>query len=412
MFSGVQPRSSVSRAIVRAVLLAGLLVVALALPATASALRFNTPEVSPTGPEEMVFDWSRSACEPLDIPDASVRAFRDANNQIQLLASHYITRRMIGPTTRTVQHDCNVLMRSHNSSDPSLYQDKEWITSTYTPDGNTIYALVHDEYQGWAYSGMCPGTPTGTFNTACWWNAITAAISTDGGRTYRQVATAPNNLVATVPYRYAANQGPAGAFEASNIIHRGDYYYSMIRVEAIGAQQQGTCLMRTNNLADWKSWRAWDGSGYNVRFINPYVEVNENPALHVCKPVSPTEIATLVDSLTWNRYLKKYLLVGNAGIYDPALRRTVWGVYYSKSSDLIHWTPRRLLMEAELRWTFDCNAHDEEPISTPAVLGPGGMTRNFGTTGRRMYLYFTRNHYSGCALTLDRDLVRIPIQFN
>jgi hypothetical protein len=404
--------SSISLGAIARILLPFAVILALlAAPSSASALRFNTPYVTQTGPEEMVFDWSRHSCESLDIPDASVRAFRDASNNIQLLASHYITRRFIGPTTRTVQRDCNVLMRSRNSSDPSLYQDKEWITSTYTHDGNTIYALVHNEFQGWAYSGYCPGTPTGTFNTACWWNAITAARSTDGGRTYTPVAASPGHLVATVPYRYSANQGPAGAFEASNIIRRGDYYYTMIRVEAIGAQQQGTCLMRTTNIADHRSWRAWNGSSFSVRFINPYVETTANPANHVCRPVSPTQIATLVDSLTWNRYFKKYLLVGNAGLYDPSLNRVVWGVYYSLSSDLINWTPRRLLMEAELRWTYECRSGEEEPISTPAVLGPGGMTRNFGTTGRRMYLYFTRNHYNGCALTLDRDLVRIPIQF-
>jgi hypothetical protein len=45
------------------------------------------------------------------------------------------------------------------------------------------------------------------------------------------------------------------------------------------------------------------------------------------------------------------------------------------------------------------------------VLDPQSKSRNFETTGRRPYLYFTRFHYSACQQTLDRDLVRVPIEF-
>jgi PKD repeat protein len=107
------------------------------------------------------------------------------------------------------------------------------------------------------------------------------------------------------------------------------------------------------------------------------------------------------------------MLVGNAGDGPP--EAVVWGVYYSLSDDLINWTPRRLLMEAELRWTYDCNT-DEEPISTPTVLDPDSATRNFETTDQRVYLHFTRNWYNhfqgGCYGTFNRDLVRIPIEFS
>jgi hypothetical protein len=386
------------------------------LPSSALAIRYNTPEVTPTGPEETVFDWSTMSCEPLDIPDASARAFRDASGRVQLISSHYVTRREIGPSLNNVQHDCTVLMRSHFDPDPSMFQAREWISAPYTEDGQTIYALVHDEYQGFDVPGQCPGTPVGIFNTACWWNAITAAKSTDAGNSYSHVAPAPDHLVATAPYPYSPNDGPAGAFEASSIVKRGDYYYTMIRDEAIQAQEQGSCLMRTTDLSDRTSWRAWDGSGFTVRFIDPYRERNENPVDHVCKPVSPNQIASLVDGVTWNTYFNKYLLVGNAGDTDPNTGNTIWGVYYSLSDDLIHWTPRRLLAEAELRWTFSCQPGEEPPISTPNVLDPDSTTRNFETTDQNVYLYFTRNFYStfqgGCYGTFDRDLMRIPIQFS
>ena len=47
-----------------------------------------------------------------------------------------------------------------------------------------------------------------------------------------------------------------------------------------------------------------------------------------------------------------------------------------------------------------------------SVLDPDSTSRNFETSGRHPYLYFTRLHYKACVQTLDRDLVRVPIQFS
>ena len=100
------------------------------------------------GPEEIVFDWSADSCEEVDIPDAPARAFRDADGNVQLIATHYINRRMIGDNINVVQRDCNVIMDSDLDTDPSQYNDHEWLMAPYTLDGTTIYALVHNEYQG------------------------------------------------------------------------------------------------------------------------------------------------------------------------------------------------------------------------------------------------------------------------
>jgi hypothetical protein len=60
------------------------------------------PSVSSLGPtrivgaEETVFSWPRDHCALLDYPDAPARAFRDARGRTQLIASHYVTRRMVG----------------------------------------------------------------------------------------------------------------------------------------------------------------------------------------------------------------------------------------------------------------------------------------------------------------------------
>ncbi|MFQ5592534.1 MAG: DUF6259 domain-containing protein [Anaerolineae bacterium] len=372
-------------------------------------------DVQIVGPEEVVFDWTTDRCEDTDIPDVPARAFRDAQGQVQLIASHYVNRRMVGPDLDQLTHDCGVIMSSHFNSDPAQFDDHEWIDSVYTPDGATVFALIHNEYQGHTHPGQCP---SGQY-TKCWYNTVTLATSTDGGDTYTH-AQPPTHLVASIPYVYVPDTGPAGIFSPSNIIYNAadGYYYALLHLEQYQAQEWGACVMRTTNLADPTSWRAWNGTGFNVRFINPYtsaglsagLEPNEPPENHVCQPVSRNEIAKMHASLTFNTHLDRYLLVGTAGLFDPGQGKTVWGVYYSLSDDLIHWTPRQLIMEAPMTWSWQPG--DPDPIAYPAVLDPDSESDNFETTGKRMYLYFTRFHYADGHMTLDRDLVRVPMEFS
>ena len=75
-----------------------------------------------------------------------------------------------------------------------------------------------------------------------------------------------------MPYRYEPDAGPFGLFQPSNIVRGPEdgFYYALVRAQAYGAQRGGTCVMRTARLDQPGSWRAWDGSGYNVRFVDPY----------------------------------------------------------------------------------------------------------------------------------------------
>jgi hypothetical protein len=369
-------------------------------------VREDSSSVKIAGLEETVFDWSRSACEPADIPDIPARAFRDSQGRVQLIASHYVNRRMVGPDLNHLTHDCAVIMPSHYEPNPAMFNDREWIHSTYTPDGTRIFALVHNEYQGHTHPGQCP---SGEY-TGCWYNAVTLAVSTDGGASYDHVPP-PAHLVASIPYPYEPDSGPAGIFQPSNIVRNDTdgYYYALLRVQRYGAQPQGTCVMRTTDLADPKSWRAWDGSAFNVRFIDPYLGPDVSPGGHVCQPVSYGEIQLMVESLTFNTYLNKYFLVGTTEGWGRVGER-VSGIYYATSEDLIHWTPRKLIMEVESRQTYRCG--DPNPVAYPSILDPDSTSRNFETAGKEAYLYFTRSNYQSCQQTFDRDLVRIPIEFS
>jgi hypothetical protein len=360
------------------------------------------------GPRQTVFNWSRDACEPLDVPDTAPRAFRDAQGQVVMLASHYVSRRLIGPSLNQLTHPCSVVMHSDLDPNPGGYDDHEWIAATYTPDGERVFALIHNEYQGNTHRGRCP---TDTY-LDCWYNSITSAISTDGGRSFAHIRPPPQHLVASVPYRYFPGTGPYGLFQPSNIIYKQDdgYYYALIRAERYRSQSVGSCLIRTKDLADPKSWRAWDGSKFAVSFIDPYLYSRPASGEHFCEPVSPAQIGGMTMSLTWNTYFRKYMLASAASKYDVLRRKDVWGIYFSLSDDLIHWSQTSLIMPTVVPWTYRCGGPDT--ILGSAVLDPASPSRNFNTAGREPYLYFILTHFSHCQPTLDRDLLRVRIRFS
>jgi hypothetical protein len=242
----------------------------------------------------------------------------------------------------------------------------------------------------------------------CWYNAITFARSADGGATFTQ-PNAAQRLVAAVPYRYSPDTGSWGLFQPSNIVRneRDGYYYSMVFAQRHRRQQRGTCLIRTRHLGRPGSWRAWDGQEFTVRFADPYRSAQISASDHVCTPVAYDEIGDMSHSLTYNTYLEKYMLVSPSAQRNRG--RTVYGFYYSVSDDLIHWEPRKLIREVELLPTHKCG--DRNPVMFPSVLDPRSDSSNFETVGRTAYMYFTRYHYKGCELTLNRDLVRVRVRF-
>jgi hypothetical protein len=368
----------------------------------------ESPNVKVTvGPETVVFDWSSDACQPYDIPDLPVRAFRRAEGLVEMINPHFTSYRFVGDNLASLHHLCQPLMRSDRRRDPAVFDDAEWLASPYTLDGRTVYSLVHEEYHGHEHPGRCP---SGDY-LKCWYNAITLAISRDGGQTFSHASKPPANLVASIPYQYTPDVGPIGILEPSNIVAgRDDHdFYFLAKAERYQAQQWGSCLFRTSDISDPASWRAWDGDGFNVRTVNPYSSRVADPADHVCKPVATREIGSMAESLTYNTYLKRYLLVGSSTDTPPD-GRPIAGIYFSTSDDLIHWSSRQLVLPAEFKQTFQCG--DPNPIAYPSLLDPGSESRSFETSGRRNYLYFTRLNYENCQLTLDRDLIRMPIEFS
>jgi hypothetical protein len=350
------------------------------------------------GRPQMVFDWSREACSPAEEPDLPARAFRDSSGRTQLLISHYESYRLIGAGLESLHPECRPVLVSPGDPDPADFRDRRWIASPYTFDGGHVWALVHEEYQGNRHPHRCPERAY----YPCWYNAITLARSADGGRSYRQ-ARPPRQLVAASSHRYRHGIGPVGVFAPSNVVRRGGHFYALVRVREPGLRS-GDCLIRSKDVRKAGSWRAWDGTSFRIAFRSPYRARPERPSR--CKRIAPDEISEMTESLTFNLALRRYLLVGVAGPITSAPSRER-GVYYSLSEDLIHWTPRKLLFPVSTLHSYRCGK--DSPVAYPSVLDPGSRSRNFETSGRSPFLYFTKFRYRDCGKTSNRDLMRVRI---
>jgi hypothetical protein len=366
-----------------------------------NAPRALAASVSITGPEQMVYDWSQMACFSDNYADGPARAFRDSQGQIQLILAHMNNTRMVGPNFSSLVNNCTVIRGSAGDPFAGHYNSSQWLMATYTLDGNEIFGLVHNEYRINTNQALCPSGS----GADCQHASVSLVRSTNGGASYTNT-TPPSQYVASTPYHYTPDVGRHGVFAPSNIIEHDGYYYAMLLISrGTREQRAGSCVMRTRDLADPTSWRAWDGAGFTARFVNPYLEPSATPSRHVCQPVSFDEIASIERSVVFNTYLNRFFVVGIESKFDPQRQAFVRGIYYSFSPDLIHWSDRQLLLE------FPSPSCSPFFVAYPSVIDHASTRRNFDDAGQTAYLYYTRFNLNNCQLGNDRDLVRVPIEF-
>jgi hypothetical protein len=356
-------------------------VAALLAGALAPAQAAPPPEltISLLGAPETVFAWRRDRCETIDTPDTPARAFRDAQGVVHLVSSHEVVREMTGPTLDEVRPHCAVVFRSALDRRYSSHRNHEWLAGFYTEDGRTVHALVHNEFHGSDDAALCAAL---VFER-CWWNSVTYAVSNDGG-THFEEAKAGNRLVAALPYAYAPDgNSPAGYFNPTNIVALHGDYYAIIKATAYRAQQEGSCVIRTAELDRADSWRAWDGSGFGVRFLDRPAAKAEDPGAHVCTPIGVwlADVGGLARDETSGAFVgvSQGQIAGDGG-------QVVCGIWASASYDLVAWS-KPVLIRPDPANPVTC-----DPASDlyPSLLDPESRTRNFESFGASPYLYFVR----------------------
>ena len=134
-----------------------------------------------------------------------------------------------------------------------------------TSDGRTIWAVVHNEFQGQLRKQLCP---TGQYMD-CWFNALALTVSHDEGPKFPS-ARLDNSLVATLPYRYdEVGLGHHGYFNPSNIVSSNGGLYMFAFVTKANIQQGGNCLLRTDLIEQAGSWRGWGWNELRPQFCQP-----------------------------------------------------------------------------------------------------------------------------------------------
>ena len=354
------------------------------------------------GPEEVVFDWTTDRCEDEHIPDIAARALRGADDSVSLYVSHYVTYRMVGPDLGSVASDCSrPVMTSAFDAEPSQFDDAEWLASTWTDDGETVWGVVHNEYRGVAHGDVRPDQCPSGDNLTCMDVTLTLAVSTDGGATFVDAAAPPDHLVASMPHTFDDEGVPSGLWQTSNIIRRDDgFFYLLVNVadypDVVGdPPPQWVCAMRTDDLSDPRSWRYWDGDDYAGVFVDPYRDAVDPD--ETCAPVSlPVLGAELSHSIVFDSVLDRYVIVGS----------TRGGISYATSEDLINWTGRQELISLPGPGDVADDANDLFH-AYPSLIDPDSSSRNFETSDGQLYLYVSRLNAGGNSL--DRDLVRYPV---
>lgn len=372
------------------------------LGASAAAEPAGPPLSSLTlvGPPMAMFRAPRDACDGVDLPDAPLRAFRDATGAVVAFGLHHRNRALRGPDLDRLKIDCAVALESGHRPDPALYDDRSWITATWTEDGRNVAALLHHEYHADAHPGRCQAQSL----MPCWYNTVTAAASRDGGRSFGRAA--PPVVVAAPPFTQDVGQTRhRGFFNPSNILGDGRWRYALVATTGWNRpgsdQAAGVCLFRSDDPGDPRRWRAWTGGGFTAAFPDPYRA--KTRLADSCRPVGP--FPGPVGAVVRHRGSGTYVAVFMAAAGGDFPRS---GFYWTSSRDLIAWDRPRLLLAGTTLYDDPCKAGGEI-IAYPSLIDPAAQGRNFDDVGERALLTYATLRTEGCTVTAERDLVRRPV---
>jgi hypothetical protein len=355
--------------------------------------------VSAAGVPATAFTAGRDGCDGHDVPDAPLRAFRDASGKTVAFGLHFVNRRLIGPSIDQLKIDCKVVLNSGHNGNPQAYDDYNWITATWTDDGRTIAALIHHEFHANEHPGKC------TFKTMmqCWMNTINAWASTDGGASFQRARR--GFVVAATPFRQDEGQGRhRGFFNPSNIFSDGRYKYFMASNTGWAGQKFGVCLFRTADPHKPESWRAWDGKAFAISYDDPYTS-DRTRSRQACQPIAPfpAPVGAIVRHLPSGQWLAVFQASADKRYFPLP------GIYYATAKDLTRWSTPRLLIAGKTLYDDPCKSGGRI-VSYPSLVDADAKGRNFDNTGNRAFLFYATMKVDGCTITSKRDLIRFPIR--
>jgi hypothetical protein len=362
---------------------------------------------TPVGPETVIFDPRRDACDGHDVPDMPLRAWRGPEGKIHAFALHYENRRMSGASILSLRPECAVVFRGTGNPDPAAYDDRAWIAATWSPDGRNLHALVHHEYQANTHPGRCRFSEY----LKCWLNSILALRSEDGGRSFQR---SEPFVIAATPFRQEVDQGRhRGFFNPSNIIRKDGWFYTLIGTTGWEGtagqpdQKAGVCLFRTENLARG-AWRAF-ARRFDSEFPGP--DAGGKRLSEGCAPLSPfpAPVGAIVRHRPSGRYLAIYQAASGASNGRSGRLRES-GFYLSASDDLLAWSAPTLVLATKSYYDSACG--EAFVRNYPVLIDEAAETRNFEDIGDEALLVFAETKVAGCTPTSDRRLIARKVRIS
>jgi len=389
---------------------------------TAKSLTVTAPmklSVS-VGAKEVVFRYATDRCESTDTPDGPSRAVRAEDGSLVLFAGNgprtFVSR---GADFSSLRRDCSrPVLESADRRTAESYENQEWIWAVYR-EGSRWHAFISNEFHDTVSSTCLVGDPSPA--NPCWYNSATHAVSTDGARTFTK-PLAPAHVITPPPYAWVPPTSstptspvfPGKYFEGyqapMNVFRALDgYYYASTWITPSKEEpaDMWPCAMRTDNLDDPTSWRAWDGSEFRLRLTSPYVTGAPGPlCARLWSPLSDY----------YNTYVQRYFRVYSSREWLDG--NWVCGVFFQLSANLFVWSPPQLIVKIrDDRCTFNPQEPgllESVPVMYVSLIDHADSTVNFERPGRMPYLYyvrFNRGDMSDPLYWFDRDVVRTPLTF-
>ncbi|MCG6205522.1 hypothetical protein LPW26_12800 [Rhodopseudomonas sp. HC1] len=325
----------------------------------------------------------------MDLPDAPLRAFRLADGSIRAFATHYRNRALIGSNFADLRESCSIAYEGRLDPDPSHFDYKTWIASTWLSEDGSVFALGHNEYQAQEVPGRC------SFRDyeSCWYNSIVLLHSRDSGRTFRRYGNQGGLLLAP-DFVDTLGQGHSRGYTSpTNMVKSGNFVYSLVAYAGLDPKDRGRCVLRSSLPINAESWQILTSDG----FVRP----NGSPFLDKAKLRCryAEGLGGFVGSIA--KVSGRDLFLATVAEDDSEGGSIVTYV----SSDLVHWRNRQVLLHVSLFWSKACAS--DYRYSYPSLVDESSSTANFDEVGSTATLYLVR---SACRVGTDRALVRTTVK--